>query len=381
MNNNNSNSILIYDKPLSSYRIGNTHPMQPIRLSYVVELLEAYNVFDICGITRVKPEPASEIDLLTFHTPQYIKAIKNPGIKIASATLNEFNIGYGDNPIFPNMYSLSNLIVGSSILAAKQIYSGNHKAAFNIAGGLHHAMPNNASGFCIFNDPVIAINTLLGFGLKLAYIDIDCHHGDGVQQAFYETEQVLTISIHESGKYIFPGTGFTYETGIGKGKGYSVNIPLHPYTTDDIYIETFKNIVPKLIRLFSPDVIVAQLGIDTHYSDPLTHLSLTTQGHSQLVETIKNFGHPVLALGGGGYNLQAVSRGWANAFAILSNHLLEDNIPDIYKSKYSISTISDKEQPELSSGTKKLAHKVAKQSLMDIENSILPIIKNHTSIS
>ena len=147
--------------------------MQPIRLSYVVELLEAYNIFNIRGITRIKPEPASQIDLLTFHTPQYIKAVKNPNITIASTTLNEFNIGYGDNPIFPNMYSLANLIVGSSILAAKQIYSGKHKAAFNIAGGLHHAMPNNASGFCIFNDPVIAINTLLGFGLKLAYIDID----------------------------------------------------------------------------------------------------------------------------------------------------------------------------------------------------------------
>ena len=349
--------------------------MQPVRLSYVVELLEAYGIFATTGITMSKPETAIETDLLTFHTPRYINAVKNPVFKQNHMGPNEFNIGYGDNPIFSNMYSIANLIVGSSIFAAKQIYSGKHNAVFNIAGGLHHAMPNNASGFCIFNDPVIAINKLLSFGLKPAYIDIDCHHGDGVQHAFYDTDQVLTISIHESGKYIFPGTGFTDEIGKGKGKGYSVNLPLHPYTNDYIYIEVFENIVPKLIQLFKPDVIVAQLGIDTHYSDPLTHLCLTTQGHSKIVEMIKNLGHPILALGGGGYNLQAVSRGWASAFAVLSNYCLPDSIPDTYKSNHSVSTISDTQQPELSSYMDKYVHKFAKQSLMDIENSILPILK------
>jgi acetoin utilization protein AcuC len=376
-NNNSSNSTLIYDETLSSYNPGDSHPMQPIRLSYVAELLQAYNVFETPGISMIKPESASEIDLLTFHTPNYINAIKNPNTHAIDSTSNQFNIGYGDNPIFPNMYSLANLIVGSSILAAKHIYSGKHDTVFNIAGGLHHAMPNNASGFCIFNDPVIAINALLGFGLKPAYIDIDCHHGDGVQQAFYETDQVLTISIHESGKYIFPGTGFIDEIGRGSGKGYSINIPLHPYTNDAVYIEMFKNIVPKLIELFAPDVIVAQLGIDTHYTDPLTHLSLTTQGHSHLVETIKKFGYPILALGGGGYNLQAVSRGWANAFAILSNYCLPDDIPDIYKSKYQVSTISDKLQPELPSAMSKTVNTVVQQNLLYIENTILPLLKNN----
>ena len=376
MNTNvNVNSILIYDKLLSSYEIAPNHPMRPIRLSYVAELLQSYDVFDAKGITIAKPKMATERDLLTFHTPRYINAIKSPPTKPNLTNPNEFNIGYGDNPIFPNMYSLANLIAGSSIFAAEQLYLGKHNTVFNIAGGLHHAMPNNASGFCIFNDPVIAINKLLGFGLKPAYIDIDCHHGDGVQHAFYETDQVLTISIHESGKYIFPGTGYTSEIGKGKGKGYSVNIPLLPYTTDEIYIEVFKNIVPRLIHLFNPDVIVAQLGIDTHYSDPLTHLSLTTQGYSTIVKTIKNLGFPILALGGGGYSLQAVSRGWASAFAILANHCLQDQIPDSYKSKYSVSTISDKQQPKLSSFVRKSIDEAAKQSLKEIEKLILPILK------
>ena len=350
--------------------------MQPIRLSYVAELLQSYNVFETPGISMIKPELASEIDLLTFHTSQYINAIKNSTDAAIYSTSNQFNIGYGDNPIFPNMYSLANLIVGSSILAAKHIYSGKHDAVFNMAGGLHHAMPNNASGFCVFNDPVIAINTLLGFGLKPAYIDIDCHHGDGVQQAFYETNKVLTISIHESGKYIFPGTGFTDEIGRGNGRGYSINMPLHPYTNDAVYIEMFENIVPKLIELFAPDIIVAQLGIDTHYTDPLTHLSLTTQGHSRVVEAIKKLGYPILALGGGGYNLQAVSRGWANAFAILSNYCLPDKIPDIYKSKYHVYTISDNIQPELPFAMRKSIHAVVQQNLLYIENTILPLIRN-----
>jgi len=372
-----SNSTFIYDNALSSYNIGNNHPMKPIRLSYVFELLKSYGIFSSPNTTIIKPQIASEKDLLLFHTPEYINAVKNLNSNTNYTTPNEFNIGYGDNPTYPNMYESATLVVGASILAANQIYSGKYSSIFNIAGGLHHAMPNNASGFCIFNDPVIAIKTLLDLGLKVAYIDIDCHHGDGVQQAFYDTDRVLTISIHESGKYLFPGTGFTSEIGTGNGKGYSVNIPLHPYTGDDIYLEAFKTIVPRIIELFNPDIIVSQLGIDTHYSDPLTHLYLTVQGYSKVVETIKNLDYPWLALGGGGYNLQAVSRAWAKAFSLMANYDLPNEIPCMYKSTYNISTINDSPQPQLSPTIRKTAQDSAQRSMLEIETMVFPLLKKH----
>lgn len=376
--NNIPNSTFIYDEALSSYSIGDTHPMKPIRLSYVAELLQSYGLFNSPKTTMIKPQTASEEDLLAFHTPEYINAVKNFNINTNYNTPNKFNLGYGDNPIYPDMYASATLVVGASILAANHIYSGKYDAIFNIAGGLHHAMPNNASGFCIFNDPVIAIKTLMDFGLKTAYIDIDCHHGDGVQQAFYDTDQVLTISIHESGKYLFPGTGFTNEIGIGKGKGYSINIPLHPYTNDDIYLEVFENIVPRLIDLFHPDVIVSQLGIDSHYSDPLTHLNLTVQGYSKIVHTIKTLNYPWLALGGGGYNLQAVSRAWAKAFSLMANYDLPDEIPYVYKSKHKVSTINDFTQPQLSIAMRETVKDSAHKSMLEIENMIFPLLMNHT---
>jgi acetoin utilization protein AcuC len=190
------------------------------------------------------------------------------------------------------------LITGASLLAERLVRSGRVGIAFNIAGGLHHALPNRASGFCYIDDPVIIIKELVNQGQRVVYLDIDVHHGDGVQFGFYDTDQVMTISLHEDGHYLFPGTGFMHEMGRGAGLGYSVNIPLYPGTDDETYLWAFDAVVPPLIQAFKPESIVTQLGVDPFVDDPLAHLQLTTHGFCRLVERIKAFGIPLHRLTG-----------------------------------------------------------------------------------
>jgi acetoin utilization protein AcuC len=226
------------------------------------------------------------------------------------------------------------------------------RVAFNIAGGLHHAMPNKASGFCYLNDPVIAINFLLRHFEKIAYVDIDAHHGDGVQLAFYRTNRVLTISTHEDGRFLFPGTGFVDEIGEGEGKGFSVNIPFLPFAGDDAFIYALSEVVMPLLEAYNPDVIVTQLGADTIRDDPITHWQLTTHGFCKAVELFKALGKPWVALGGGGYNVGNVCRAWTLAWAIMSNAEITEPIPKKWEavaSKYGVRLTSlHDEQPSSS---------------------------------
>ena len=211
--------------------------------------------------------------------------------------------------------------------------SGEGEMAFNIAGGLHHAMRSRASGFCYVNDPVIVILKLINRGKRVAYIDIDAHHGDGVQKAFYQTDQVLTISLHESGYSLFPGSGFEYEIGEGEGEGYSVNLPFLPYTDDEVYLWAFEEIVPPLIRAFQPDVVVTQLGVDTFYNDPLTNLHLSIFGFEKVVRRIKDLAQRWVALGGGGYDVSNVARAWTLAWAVMNGIELSEELPGSYLEK------------------------------------------------
>jgi acetoin utilization protein AcuC len=251
-----------------------------------------------------------------------------------------------DNPVFPDMYEASRVYVGATLRAADLVANGEADAAFNIAGGLHHAHHDRAAGFCVFNDPAIAIARLLadhGDGRRIAYIDIDAHHGDGVQEAFYSRSDVLTISLHESGRYLFPGTGFVEDLGEGEGQGYSVNVPLSPFTGDETYLWAFDQVVTPLVERFRPDFIVAQLGVDTHYRDPLTHFELTTQGHFGLVERILALPGRLIAVGGGGYEVEVVARSWTLAYGLMAGLALPDQIPASVASEYSESTLHDPE--------------------------------------
>jgi acetoin utilization protein AcuC len=221
-------------------------------------------------------------------------------------------------------------VTGATLQAVDFVASGKGEAAFNIAGGLHHATRTRASGFCYINDPVIGIMKLLGRGKRVAYIDIDAHHGDGVQKAFYESNRVLTISLHETGSTLFPGTGFEYEIGEGEGEGYSVNLPFPPYTDDEVYIWTFEEVVPEFIHAFRPDIVVTQLGVDTFYNDPLTNLDLTILGYERVLRRIKNLAPRWIALGGGGYNISNVARAWTLAWAVMNGIELKEELPESF---------------------------------------------------
>ena len=335
-------TAFIYSDSLSKHTLSETHPMKPVRLRYTYELLEAYGAFDAPNVSLVSPRAASNDELLWYHSPEYIEAVRRLNDGDSSVDQMRFNFGPGDNPAYQGIYDASALSTGATLTAVELLLSDEVNAAFSISGGLHHAMPSYAYGFCVFNDPVIGIKRLLAQGMKVAYVDIDCHHGDGVQHAFYDTDGVMTISLHESGAFLFPGTGHTQEIGAGRGRGYSVNVPLYPYTTDEVYLWAVREVAMPLLRRFRPDVLVTQLGIDSHFRDPITHLALSVQGHAAVVEELGSLGvGKWLALGGGGYDLQAVARAWALDFAVMSEQRLSANIPQAYSEKYGVSSLRD----------------------------------------
>ena len=302
--------------------------MQPVRLRQTADLLRAYGAFDAPQGRLIEPRPATREELQTFHTPAYVDAVEilSAGKSEGGALFGFSSVG--DNPVYEGMYEAALLSTGASVQAAELVADGTVAAAFSPAGGLHHAMAGSASGFCIFNDPVVAINVLRKRGLRVAYVDIDVHHGDGVQAAFYGDADVLTISTHESGRWLFPGTGHAREMGEGAGVGYAVNLPMFPYTDDDVFLEAFDAVVLPLIRAFAPDVLATQLGVDTHVSDPLAHIGLTTNGYVAAVERFAALGYPWLAFGGGGYDLDAVARSWTLAYGVMCGQAWPDELPE-----------------------------------------------------
>jgi len=241
-----------------------------------------------------------------------------------------FGLGAGDNPVFPGLWEAARLVAAGSLLAADVVARGEADRAFHFAGGLHHALPGRASGFCYVNDPVLAILRLREHGLRVAYVDIDAHHGDGVQYAFYDDPNVLTVSTHERGERLFPGTGFVRELGEGDGAGFSVNLPLEAYTDSAVYLPAFESVVPPLLERFKPDVIVAQLGIDAHRTDPLTHLALDMQGFAKAFTRLLPLAPKIVALGGGGYDVRNVAKAWTIAWAILNGVELAGELPEAF---------------------------------------------------
>ncbi len=365
-------AAFVYDDLLSRHSLSGAHPLKPVRLRYTYELLRAYGALEAPGAALTAPRRADEEELLRFHTPSYVDAVKRIGSGDESVAQQGFNLGTPDNPAYPGMYDAALWSTGASLRAVEVLLADEADAAFSISGGLHHAMPGYASGFCVFNDPVIAIMPLLLRGLRVAYVDIDCHHGDGVQHAFYDTDEVLTISMHESGRFIFPGTGHVEEVGAGKGKGYSVNVPLYPYTTDDTYLWAFREAALPLLEAFAPDVLVTQLGIDSHFRDPITHLALTVQGFAEAVGAFRGIAPKWLALGGGGYDLQAVARAWAAAYGIMSDRQLEDTLPAEYRERHGIATLRDPGDPSVPGQVLRDARTFAENSVANVQRLIFP---------
>jgi len=321
-----------YTNEYESVNFGEEHPFKPYRLVLAYELSKAYNLFD--NVLIEAPPFCPEEELLKLHDKHYLYVLKkcNNGSKLSEAYF--YNLDTSDNPIFPGVYDWSSRVCGASLEGAKKLCDNKIDIYFNIAGGMHHAMADKASGFCYLNDAAVAINYLVNCGKKVVYVDIDAHHGDGVQKFFYETSKVLTISLHESGRFLFPGTGFEYEMGEEEGLGFAVNIPLYPYTDDENYLRAFFEIFPPLISAFNPDVIVTQLGVDCLYNDPLATLNLTTNAFEKIVNYFYSLNLPWLPLGGGGYNVANVARAWTLALAIMVGKEISDPIPETVFAKF-----------------------------------------------
>jgi acetoin utilization protein AcuC len=317
-------ATLVWGSDYLHYDFGE-HPMTPIRLDLTVSLSRELGVLD--RLTVIEPKPATDAELMTVHSADYLDAIK-------AASQDPKFMGHGlgsdDNPVFDGMFDAAALIAGGSRMAAMQVWNGDTQHAVNIAGGLHHAMRDSAAGFCVINDVVVAIRALLDSGAqRVAYVDIDVHHGDGVQAAFYDDPRVLTISVHQDPRTLYPGTGTANEIGTGAGEGTSINLPLPPGTTDDGWLRAFNAVVPGAVAAFSPDVLVTQCGCDTHHEDPLADLALTVDGQRRAYAELHQLAHRVaggkwLALGGGGYGvLRCVPRTWTHLIAEASGRPID----------------------------------------------------------
>jgi acetoin utilization protein AcuC len=304
---------VFWDERLTSYDFGAEHPMNPIRVELTMALARDLGVLDAPGVTVEGSEPAGDDLLRLVHDPAYIEAVRAERIDTARG------LGLTDNPVFPGMHDASALVVGATVAAARAVWKGEATHAANIAGGLHHAMRGAASGFCVYNDPAIAIAWLLEQGAtKVAYVDVDVHHGDGVQAAFYDDPRVLTISLHESPQTLFPGTGLPQETGA---EGTAVNVALPAGTDDRLWLRAFDAVVPPLLRAFAPQILVTQQGCDSHDLDPLAHLRLSVDGQRAAYRALHRLAHETaggrwVLVGGGGYALvQVVPRAWTHLLA------------------------------------------------------------------
>lgn len=329
-------AALIWDPALADYDLGPHHPLNPVRLTLTVELLDAYGVLGRCEV--LSPRMATDKELMLVHTSGYIEVVRESSDWGAGLHAG-MGLGTEDNPIYPGMHDIAALTCGASMLGLDEILSGRRSRAFSIAGGMHHAHKHRAAGFSVYNDAAVAIAVARQAdpALRVLYLDIDAHHGDGVQEAFYGVEEVMTVSLHESGVHAFPGTGFPGESGYGEGDGRAVNVPLPRFATDECYRIAFDEVVAPAARAFRPDVIVAQLGVDAHHSDPLTDLGMTLPGYRDLVRRALALseelcGGRLLALGGGGYHVvDVVPRAWAWVMAELLGIELDDRLPESWR--------------------------------------------------
>jgi acetoin utilization protein AcuC len=325
-------ACVVFDPTLTDYDFGAGHPLAPVRVDLTVLLAQELGVLAGNGSAGLPTVPAPMADdelVATVHEPVYVEAVRLAG-KDPYRTIEEHGLGTSDNPSFEGMHEASAHVVGATVEAARTVWEGTTLHAANISGGLHHAMPDRASGFCVYNDVAVGIRWLLDHGAeRVAYVDVDVHHGDGVEKVFYDDPRVLTISVHETGQMLFPGTGFPTDTGGPGAEGAAVNVALPPGTSDAGWLRAFHAVVPPLVREFRPDVLVTQHGCDSHVEDPLAHLMLTVDGQRAAYLALHDLAHEVcdgkwVVTGGGGYAVvDVVPRAWTHLLAIVAGAPLD----------------------------------------------------------
>jgi acetoin utilization protein AcuC len=315
---------LVYGDELMKHHLSDQHPLQPIRVKLAVDLIRTTGLIEHCHL--LPPRSATSAELELVHSPEYVELVRklsDPAQRrrVPPDLIEAGGFGSADNPISDELHEGTALVVGATLVGAEAVESGSALHVFSPSGGLHHAHRDRASGFCTYDDPAIACRWLKDRGHRVAYVDVDVHHGDGVEDIFYSDPDVLTISLHESGRYLFPGTGFPKDAGAGDGRGAAANLPFQPFTWDEPWLEGFERVVPPMLRRFKPTVLVTQDGCDTHYLDPLAHLAATTRIWPRVGKMFHELAHELcegrwLALGGGGYAIyEVVPRAWTLLFA------------------------------------------------------------------
>ncbi len=313
-------AAFVYTDAFTDYHLSDTHPLQQRRLQMTHRLLERLGAFESPGSDLLAPTPATRADLLRVHTPEYLDALYALSVGEHIPHRAQFGFGSPDNPPFAGMWEASLLYAGASLDCAKLVLNGGYDAAFNTSGGLHHARPERAAGFCTVADIPLVACYLLDRGVKrVAVIDIDAHHGDGTQAFFYDDPRVLTLSVHESPETLYPRkSGFAGEVGVGPGLGFNLNLPLAAGTGDAEAGAAFDAAFLPRLKAFDPEIIILQVGADAHFLDPLAHLCLTSRGWLGQAEAVIELGRPTIALGGGGYHLESVARLWSLLYGALA---------------------------------------------------------------
>jgi acetoin utilization protein AcuC len=317
-----------WDDRLVGYDFGPSHPMAPIRLKLTMELARAFGLFDLDGVAVEVPAAATRAELQLYHDRGYVDLVRLAGSgrlvapgkqDLTERVLLMHGLGTDDDPVFPGMHEAAAMVTGATLAAARAVWTSAAQHGASIAGGLHHAMARNASGFCVYNDPAIAIAWLLGQGAeRIAYVDVDAHHGDGVEAAFWDDPRVLTIGLHEHPDTLFPGTGRPGDIGGPHAGGSAVNVALPAFTRDAAWLRAFHAVVPPLLREFRPEILVSQHGCDSHRDDPLTNLELSIDAQRATHAAIHRLAHEVaggrwLLTGGGGYeHVHVVPRSWTH---------------------------------------------------------------------
>jgi len=323
----------IYSGRFGRYCYGDDHPFKVLRYRLAYELIEELGLLDGAGVELVEAQPVEESLLLTFHRPDYLARLREFNDSAESRADFVYGLGDVENPVFPGVYDWARLVCGGTVEAARRVADGRCRAAFNMAGGWHHAHAARASGFSFLNDAVVAIHELTARGLRVAYVDIDAHHGDGVQEAFYASDQVLTISLHETGDDFFPHSGYVREAGSGAGRGWSVNVPFFRHADDRLFRRAVDEVVLPVIGRFAPDILVTQMGVDALRTDPLARLEMTTAAIDYAARAFATLDLPWVALGGGGYDKVNVARGWSLVWGVMRGMEVPDLLPPRFRQR------------------------------------------------
>jgi acetoin utilization protein AcuC len=328
-------AALIHRPEYAAYDFGPEHPFTPARLAMLLDLLRCLGH----QVTPLAAPAATREEILTVHDEAFVTMVEALDRGAASPGGDHFGLGTPDNPVFPGMDLAARWLVGGTLHGARLLMQGTERRVLQLGGGLHHAQKDHAAGFCLYNDLAVAIQACVEHGWRVAYLDLDLHHGDGVQNLFYSDPRVLTLSLHESGHYLYPGTGHIQELGEGAALGTSVNVPLEPFTENGDYLEAFEAVVPRALAWFAPDVLVVQAGADAHFADPLGDLALSTEAFQTLYRRVLELtdahakGRVLFTLGGG-YEAQVVARVWTILCLTLMELPLPDLLPEAWRQRW-----------------------------------------------